>query len=428
MIRFVCSDCNATHSKWSGHCHACGAWNTIVEDTGSKRKKTNKNIFQNTHETNIERVQTKIEEFDRVCGGGLVPGSIILIGGNPGIGKSTLTLQILSALSKKHTCAYVSGEESTAQIQLRAQRLNVDKDDFLMTTETNVLDLVSSLEQIKDLKIVIIDSIQTMQNPEIESYPGSIAQIRSVSSILMESAKKKNYIVILIGHVTKEGLIAGPKILEHMVDTVLYFDNDPQGDFRILRTTKNRFGNTNEIGIFSMTVEGLQEIRNPSILFLSNKEEQAVSGTAICAGIEGTRPILYEIQALVTSSFLASPRRVSVGTDSNRLSMLVAVLQSRCRLPFGQKDIYLNISGGLKISETAADLAIVAALISALKNKPNPKETVYFGEVSLSGKIRNVNASDQRIKEAKKLGYKKAFCNNEPDSFIKAVTHIQNLI
>ncbi len=415
---FVCQDCGTSHSKWSGRCDDCGAWNRLVEETvrskpGSKKIQTEAFFSPlSAIDEDILRQQKRlvsgIEEFDRVCGGGLVPGSVILVGGDPGIGKSTLLLQLVAALSAVANCAYVSGEEALSQLRLRADRLQVNKAAVHMAASTHVGHIINALEQLPNLALVIVDSIQTMAVESLESAAGTVSQVRASAQEFITSAKKKGHVVILVGHVTKEGVLAGPRVLEHMVDAVLYFEGERNYDYRILRSIKNRFGATDEIGVFSMENQGLTEVKNPSALFLAN-HQQEVSGTAIFAGVEGTRPLLLEIQALVAPSYLASPRRTAVGWDNNRLSMILAVLESRCGISSANRDIYLNVAGGLKINEPAADLAVAAALISALKNRPVPVGSVYFGEIGLAGEVRSVNHTEIRLKEAEKLGFSNAF-------------------
>ncbi|HCU06498.1 MAG TPA: DNA repair protein RadA [Holosporales bacterium] len=414
ITKFFCQSCGAMASKWGGKCDACHEWNTLVEEKVSKvvAKKGRKSegvqaqkicdIDIHNHED--YRLKSQINEFDRVCGGGLVPGSVVLIGGDPGIGKSTLLLQVTSILSGKHTCAYVSGEEAPAQIKMRGERLNLHQKDYWLLCDTNLNSILDELYRMNDLQVVVMDSIQTMALQEIESSAGSVSQVKGCTQELIKFAKKKNVIVILVGHVTKEGALAGPRVLEHMVDTVLYFEGERNYDYRLLRSIKNRFGPTNEIGIFSMCEKGLEEVTNPSALFLPHHKGQ-VTGTSIFAGLEGTRPLLCEIQALVAPSYLAAPRRNVVGWDQNRLSMILAVLETRCGLGLGSKDVFLNVAGGLKITEPGCDLAVAAALISAFKNEPTPKSTVYFGEIGLSGEVRATAHAEQRIKEAQKLGF-----------------------
>jgi DNA repair protein RadA/Sms len=353
------------------------------------------------------RWKTGIGEFDRVTGGGLVPGSAVLVGGDPGIGKSTLLLQVAAALAQDAPCAYISGEESVDQIRLRAKRLGVSQSSVQLTTATSVRDILSSLEGENAPKTVIIDSIQTMFVDQLESAPGTVSQVRAAAQELTRRAKRQGFSVILVGHVTKDGQIAGPRVLEHMVDTVLYFEGERSHQFRILRSVKNRFGATDEIGVFEMTGQGLAEVPNPSALFLSERHEE-VSGSSIFAGIEGSRPMLVEIQSLISPSSLGTPRRAVIGWDTNRLAMVMAVMEARCGLALGAMDVYLNVAGGLRITEPAADLAVAVALASALSGKPVPNETVVFGEIGLSGEIRAVPQAEARLKEAAKLGFKRA--------------------
>lgn len=413
--RFVCQECGTWHSKWVGKCEGCGAWNRLVEEQVDRkqtaRRSSSVEFVGIVGESNSEpRKLTHIAEFDRVCGGGVVPGSVLLVGGDPGIGKSTLLLQVVASLSRQVPCAYISGEEAVAQVRLRAQRLEVEGGSQLhLASATNVTDIIKALEDIRDIELVVIDSIQTMASDTIESAPGTVSQVRACAHELIVSAKKRNIIVILVGHVTKEGILAGPRVLEHMVDTVLYFEGERNYHYRILRSVKNRYGATDEIGVFEMTDRGLSEVPNPSALFL-NDHNQNVSGSAIFAGIEGTRPILSEVQALVSPTYLASPRRTAVGWDAGRLAMILAVLESRCGLTFGNKDVYLNVAGGLKITEPAADLAVAAALVSALANVPIPPQSVFFGEVGLAGEVRAVAQAENRLKEAAKLGFSHAYC------------------
>jgi DNA repair protein RadA/Sms len=414
-VQFVCQDCGTCHTKWGGKCEGCGTWNRLVEEVVERKQKFTKpaavEFVGIVGETPLEtRKLSHIGEFDRVCGGGLVPGSVLLIGGDPGIGKSTLLLQVVSALAQQIPCAYISGEEAVAQVRLRAQRLNVPGGSQLhLASATNITDILNALDQLNGVELVIIDSIQTMAIDAIDSSPGTVSQVRACAHELISTAKKRNIIVVLVGHVTKEGVLAGPRVLEHMVDTVLYFEGERTYHYRILRSVKNRYGATDEIGVFEMTDRGLSEVPNPSALFL-NDHNQNVSGSAIFAGMEGTRPILSEVQALVAPTYLASPRRTAVGWDSGRLSMILAVLESRCGLVFGNKDVYLNVAGGLKITEPAADLAVAAALVSALANVPIPPQSVFFGEIGLSGEVRAVSQAESRLKEAAKLGFLSAYC------------------
>ena len=415
---FVCQACGSVHTRWSGKCDACGEWNTIVEEAGTQTtpKGLSAGKGRRLELTTLSgdaddapRMTTRIAELDRVLGGGLVPGSAVLIGGDPGIGKSTLLLQAAVKLaSSGENIAYISGEESVAQVRLRAKRLEVPTEGVILASATSVRDILSTLGAEKNLSAIVIDSIQTMFLDNLDSAPGTVAQVRGSAHELIKFAKQKNIALFLVGHVTKEGQIAGPRVLEHMVDTVLYFEGERGHSFRILRAIKNRFGGTDEIGVFEMAGDGLREVSNPSALFLSERNE-AVSGSAVFAGVEGTRPVLMEIQALIAPSPMSNPRRAVVGWDSSRLAMILAVLEARAGIFMGDKEVYLNVAGGLRISEPAADLAVVAALLSALTDQPVPKSSVFYGEVSLSGEIRGVNRSDARLKEAEKLGFHAAF-------------------
>jgi DNA repair protein RadA/Sms len=355
----------------------------------------------------LPRRLSKMNEFDRVCGGGLVPGSAILIGGDPGIGKSTLLLQIAAQLSESARCVYISGEEAVEQIRLRAKRLQVMESPVELAAATNVRDIIAALDKSDTPEIVVIDSIQTMFLDLLDSAAVTVAQVRATAQELIKIAKIRGFTLLLVGHVTKEGTIAGPRVLEHMVDTVLYFEGDRGHHFRILRAVKNRFGPTDEIGVFQMTDKGLMEVANPSALFLAERRGD-VSGAAVFAGMEGTRPVLVEIQALVAPTTFGSARRNVVGWDSGRLAMVAAVLETRCGVPLAGQDIYLNVAGGLRISEPAADLAVAAALVSSLSGEPIPADCVIFGEVGLAGEIRAVGQMDTRLKEAAKLGFKSA--------------------
>src|SRR3954471_4229281 len=413
VTRFVCQSCGAVTPKWAGRCEPCGEWNTIEEETiaarpGPAGKAAARGVtFVGLagHAEPPPRAATGIAELDRVLGGGLVPASAILVGGDPGIGKSTLLLQAAARLAGSgRRVLYVSGEESIDQIRLRARRLGVADSAIELAAAINVRDIIAGLEQAKDTALVVIDSIQTMWVDQIESAPGTVAQVRACSFELIRLAKAGNFAVVLVGHVTKDGAIAGPRVLEHMVDAVLYFEGDRGHQFRILRAVKNRFGATDEIGVFEMTERGLVEVPNPSALFLAERRGN-VSGSAVFAGIEGTRPVLVEVQALLAPSTGGSPRRQVVGWDSGRLSMLMAVLEARCGLTLGQNDVYLNIAGGLRINEPAADLAVAAALVSAATDRPTDPGTVYFGEVGLSGEIRQVAQAEARLREAQKLGF-----------------------
>ena len=418
---FICQSCGAVHSKWSGKCSECGEWNTITEEReegGLITKNINTEKVLNTgNDINFEsldkeivespRFDTGINELNRVLGGGLVKGSASLIGGDPGIGKSTLLLQTLCSLVNQGCNAlYISGEESTNQIRLRAQRLQLQNNNLKLASATSVNDIIKALLK-EQPQVAVIDSIQTIFNPEIASAAGTVSQVRTCGNDLINIAKSKNISLLIVSHVNKDGQIAGPKVLEHMVDTVLYFEGDKDYQFRILRSIKNRFGAANEIGIFEMHDVGLQEIANPSELFLSSRED-LVSGSAVFAGIEGTRPLLAEIQSLIAPSYMPSPRRAVVGWDSNRLAMIIAVLSTRFGTNLYDKEVYLNVVGGLKINEPAADLAVAMSLISAFKDVAIPRNWVFMGEVGLSGEVRMVSQIEYRLKEAEKLGFIKA--------------------
>ncbi len=417
--RYVCQDCGALSRRWAGRCDACGEWNTIVEEAaperlpkglGAGRGRAIDLVPLDAREApEAPRLITGISEFDRAVGGGLVEGSAILVGGDPGIGKSTLLLQVVAALARSGIrCAYISGEEAVRQIRMRAERLGAGAAPVELAAATNVRDILATLEAADAPRVVVIDSIQTMYVDSLESAPGTVAQVRTSAQELIRLAKRRDIVMVLIGHVTKEGQIAGPRVLEHMVDTVLYFEGERGHQFRIMRAVKNRYGPTDEIGVFEMSDAGLIEVPNPSALFLSGRGEGSVSGNAVFAGMEGSRPVLVEIQALVASSPLASPRRTVVGWDSNRLAMVMAVLDARSGLGISSHDVYLNVAGGLRIVEPAADLAVAAALISSLTDTPVPEETVLFGEISLSGEARPVSQADLRLKEAAKLGFTRA--------------------
>ena len=419
--RFVCQSCGAVHGKWSGRCGDCGEWNTIIEEassdaaprglgSGKGRKLTFAALAGENTSQPLSRQVTGIAEFDRVTGGGLVPGSAVLVGGDPGIGKSTLMLQVAAGLADAAPAAYVSGEESIDQIRLRAGRLGLLGSSVALATATNVRDIAASIETRDGPRLVVIDSIQTMYVDTIESAPGTVAQVRASAQALIRVAKRRGAILLLVGHVTKEGTIAGPRVLEHMVDTVLYFEGERGHQFRILRAVKNRFGPTDEIGVFEMTDGGLIEVPNPSSLFLGRHDGpgDGIAGSSVFAGMEGTRPILVEFQALIAPSSFATPRRAVVGWDSGRLHMVLAVLEARCGLALAGRDVYLNVAGGLRITEPAADLAAAAAVISSLANQPAPERSVVFGEIGLSGETRTVSQTETRLKEAAKLGFTSA--------------------
>jgi DNA repair protein RadA/Sms len=415
---FVCQSCGAIHSKWSGRCDNCEAWNSIVEEAAGvpvsgaqggalPKGKASKLALLKGDEPELRRIETGIAELDRVTGGGLVPGSAVLVGGDPGIGKSTLLLQAVARLAASGKRAiYVSGEEALAQVRLRARRLGLAEAPVLLAAETNVSDIVATLGA-EPPAVAIIDSIQTLWSPVIEAAPGTVSQLRAGCEALIRFAKRQGTVVMLVGHVTKEGQIAGPKTVEHMVDSVLYFEGDRGHQFRILRAVKNRFGPTDEIGVFEMSDAGLAEVVNPSRLFMGSGET-AAPGSAVFAGIEGTRPLLIEVQALVSPSPLGTPRRTAVGWDTNRLAMILAVLEARAGVAIGANDVFLNVAGGLRVREPAADLAVAAALVSSLTGRAIPTGTVIFGEVALSGAIRAVGQTEARLKEAQKLGMKEA--------------------
>lgn len=415
---FICSECGYESAKWNGICPSCGQGNTMIEEvkeiSSAKSKSpeikfTSDNISQikinNIDISSEVRYKTGFNELDRVFGGGIVKGSITLLGGTPGIGKSTLLLQICNYLNKNLKILYVSGEESKRQIKMRASRLNINNENLFIMTETNV-SLIS--EEIKFTKpdIVIIDSVQTMNNPESSSFPGSVSQVKECTNIFLKLSKMLDVTIIMIGHVNKDGAIAGPKVLEHMVDAVLYFEGDGQNSYRILRAAKNRHGSTNEIGVFEMNNEGLKEIENPSAMMLSGKPND-VPGICVVCTMEGSRPILTEVQGLVTSTNFGNPRRMATGFDYNRLALILAVLEKRAGYFFSSMDAYINVVGGLKLEEPAADLSVSIALVSSLKDTSVNDEIIFFGEVGLAGEIRAVPNAELRIKEAQKLGFKK---------------------
>ena len=417
-LSFTCSECGAAYSKWSGQCDACQSWNTISENKalasgpkgkslGALRGKPIPLIDLDTHEPEPPRTQAGVAELDRVLGGGLVKASALLVGGDPGIGKSTLLLQAAARFARNGLkVVYISGEESTAQVQMRARRLGLEKSPVRLAAETNLRDILTTLEA-EQPDLAIIDSIQTMWADHVDSAPGSVSQVRASAHELTTFAKRNGMSVVMVGHVTKDGSIAGPRVVEHMVDTVLYFEGERGHQFRILRAVKNRFGPADEIGVFEMTGKGLAEVKNPSALFLSERGAPA-PGSVVFAGIEGTRPMLCEIQALVAPSPHSQPRRSVVGWDGGRLAMILAVLESRCGVPFTGLDVYLNVAGGLRISEPAADLAVAAALVSAREDAAVPSDAVIFGEISLSGALRPVVQTENRLKEAEKLGFTSA--------------------
>ena len=411
---FFCQKCGHEENKWLGQCPACKEWNTFVEEkisvTTAKTAgavRLNESKLATLSQVSMEkelRMTTQIQELDRVLGGGIVPGSLILVGGDPGIGKSTLLLQVCRNLSNiKKSVLYISGEESLKQIKMRAERLGDFSETLSLFCETN-LETVRAVIEKNRPQIVIIDSIQTMYSEEVTSAPGSVSQVRESTNVFMQLAKGLEITIFIVGHVTKEGTVAGPRVLEHMVDTVLYFEGDRHASYRILRGVKNRFGSTNEIGVFEMRRDGLAEVANPSEFMLSGKPEDA-TGSVVACSMEGTRPILIEIQALVCQTNFGMPRRTAAGTDYNRVNLLMAVLEKRVGLPLSNCDAYVNIAGGIKMNEPAIDLGIVLAIVSSYKNRPIEEKTIVFGEVGLSGEVRAVSMPEQRVAEAKKLGF-----------------------
>ncbi|MDO9205598.1 DNA repair protein RadA [Methylotenera sp.] len=416
---YSCTECGASEPKWQGQCPSCMAWNTLVE---SIEETTTTNRYANKFEglaqsstlqkissikaADIERIPTGISEFDRVLGGGLVEGGVVLIGGDPGIGKSTLLLQVLCHLGKSAQAIYVSGEESPQQIAMRAKRLGLDASEVELLAEINLEKILATLQTHKP-NIAVIDSIQTVYSEALQSAPGSVAQVRECSAQFTRMAKQLGITVILVGHVTKEGSLAGPRVLEHIVDTVLYFEGDQNSSFRLIRAFKNRFGAVNELGVFAMTEHGLREVSNPSALFLSHHEGQ-VAGSCITVTMEGTRPLLIEIQALVDESHAPNAKRLATGLEQNRLAMLLAVLNRHAGIPCFDQDVFINAVGGVKIAEPAVDLAVILSIVSSLKNKPLDNKLIVFGEVGLAGEVRPVQGGQMRLKEAAKLGFTKA--------------------
>jgi DNA repair protein RadA/Sms len=418
--QFVCQNCGATSNRWQGRCEDCGEWNSLVEETatsgvgsgpavrmlGKGRAVALASLSGSTEEA--PRIQSGIAEFDRVTGGGFVRGSTLLVGGDPGIGKSTLLLQVAGALANRGApVVYISGEEAVAQIRMRAERLDLVAAPVKLAAETSVENILATLAMDKPPALLIVDSIQTLWTDVVDSAPGTVTQVRSSAQALIRYAKQTGTAVVFVGHVTKDGQIAGPRVVEHMVDAVLYFEGEGGHHFRILRAVKNRFGPTDEIGVFEMTGGGLNEIANPSELFLGERNART-PGAAVFAGMEGTRPLLVEIQALVAPTSLGTPRRAVIGWDSSRLAMVLAVLEAHCSVRLGDCDVYLNVAGGLRINEPAADLAVAAALVSSRLNLPLPPDAVYFGEVSLSGAVRPVGHAPARLREAQKLGFGRA--------------------
>ena len=410
---FFCQSCGYESTKWMGQCPACKEWNTMVEEVVDKKTTvTHKQITElqvsklnDVQSSSEERLDTHIKELNRVLGGGLVPGSLVLVGGDPGIGKSTLLLQTCRSLSDQHTSVlYISGEESLQQIKMRADRIGTFSDDMMLLCETN-LDLIQGVMEERRPQVVVVDSIQTMFRESVNSAPGSVSQVREATSVLMRLAKERGIAIFVVGHVTKEGTVAGPRVLEHMVDTVLYFEGDRYAAYRILRAVKNRFGSTNEIGVFEMCQTGLREVPNPSEYMLDGKPQNA-SGSIVVCTMEGTRPLLVEIQALVCHSAFGMPRRTAAGVDYNRVNLLMAVLEKTVGVKLSDQDAYINIAGGMKISEPAVDLGLVLSIISSFRNRPIAEDVICFGEVGLSGEVRSVNMVEQRIAEARKLGFK----------------------
>jgi DNA repair protein RadA/Sms len=417
-IQFECSACGHLSPKWLGLCPACGEWHTFEEKVAEKKKSSKKHkvdisdngeaeavALKDVRQSKEERVSTNLSEFDRVLGGGIVDGSFLLLGGDPGIGKSTLMLQVAQKCPNLKIL-YIAGEESASQIKQRADRIGMSGDNLLIYNNTDIQNVISQARKIKP-DLLVVDSIQTVFSSELSSLPGSVQQIRECSAMFQQIAKKEGITTLMIGHVTKEGDIAGPRILEHMVDTVLHFEGDQSQLHRLLRGVKNRFGPANEVGVFEMRDTGLHEVNNPSDLFLAEMNS-SVSGNCVTCVMEGSRPILIEIQALVTPSNYSTPQRTASGFDQRRLSLLIAVLEKRAAMSFAGQDVYLNIAGGLKINDTAADLAVVAALASSLKDKPIPEKSLYIGEVGLGGEVRRIPFLKQRLSEAEKMGFKQA--------------------
>ena len=436
---FFCQNCGHEESKWLGQCPACGEWNTFVEErVGSGVTKgtaaASRAVRDSVREAKVmpltevtanddERCETGIRELDRVLGGGIVPGSLVLVGGDPGIGKSTLLLQVCQRMARMKKILYISGEESQAQIKLRANRMGKFTPNLLLLCETSLETIRGVIEKERP-ELVIIDSIQTMYSEDVSSAPGSVSQVRESTNIFMQLAKGLCIPIFIVGHVTKEGTVAGPRVLEHMVDTVLYFEGDRHASYRILRAVKNRFGSTNEIGVFEMRQDGLAEVENPSEYMLSGKPENA-SGSVVACSMEGTRPILIEIQALVCRSNFGMPRRTAAGTDYNRVNLLMAVLEKRLGLSLGNCDAYVNIAGGIRMNEPAIDLGIVMAIMSSYRNRPIDEKTIVFGEVGLSGEVRAVSMPEQRVNEAKKLGFETCILPEVSLKMVKGISGIR---
>lgn len=414
-LEYICGNCGAVHNKWAGQCGDCGDWNSLTENIVEKDQSgkgprftgyAGQSVVQNMHDIQLDeepRCPTGIAELDRVLGGGLVRGSVVLMGGNPGIGKSTLLTQTLATLGEKMKALYVTGEESLQQVTLRARRLNLGDDKFQLLTETRVERILELAQQTKP-QVMVIDSIQTVYTDMLQSAPGAVAQVRESAAQLVRFAKQTNTALFLVGHVTKEGTLAGPRVLEHMVDTVLYFEGDSGERYRMIRAIKNRFGAVNELGLFAMTEQGLKAVSNPSAIFLSRHEEP-VAGSIVTVTREGNRPLLVEVQALVDESHLSNPRRVTVGLDQNRLSMLLAVLHRHGGIAMYDQDVFINVVGGVRVTETAADTAILLSILSSFRDKPLPQKLFTFGEIGLAGEIRPVPNGQERIKEAAKHGF-----------------------
>ena len=430
---YFCQNCGHEESKWLGQCPMCREWNTFVEEKVTVSKGTAaKNTVREAEVVTLssvstdqeDRMQTEIEELDRVLGGGVVPGSLVLVGGDPGIGKSTLLLQVCKRLSDQgRKVLYISGEESLKQIKLRANRMGTFSDHLLLLCETN-LETIRQVIEREHPAVAVIDSIQTMYSEEVTAAPGSVSQVREATNTLMQIAKGLNITIFIVGHVTKEGTVAGPRVLEHMVDTVLYFEGDRHASYRILRGVKNRFGSTNEIGVFEMRETGLEEVPNPSEYMLNGRPEDA-SGSVVACSMEGTRPILMEIQALVCRSNFGMPRRTAAGTDYNRVNLLMAVLEKRVGLPLSNYDAYINIAGGIRMNEPAIDLGIVMAIVSSSKNQSISPGTIVFGEVGLSGEVRAVSMPEQRVAEARKLGFKTCIMPQVSKDMLKKIEGIE---
>ena len=427
---YTCAECGGSSPKWQGQCPHCNAWNTLVESLAETAATNRFSAIAGTgrlqrlaeiHPREESRIATGIEEFDRVLGGGLVAGGVVLIGGDPGIGKSTLLLQALAELAGRHSALYVTGEESGEQVALRAQRLQLDAGRMQLLTEIHLEKILAALLEHKP-RIAVMDSIQTLYSDALQSAPGSVAQVRECAAQLTRYAKQSGTCIVFVGHVTKEGALAGPRVLEHIVDTVLYFEGDPNSSFRLVRACKNRFGAVNELGVFAMTDRGLRGVSNPSALFLSQHEQQ-VAGSCVLVTQEGTRPLLVEIQALVDEAHSPSPRRLSVGLEQNRLAMLLAVLHRHAGIACFDQDVFVNAVGGVKINEPAADLAVMLAIVSSLRNRPLPKKLIAFGEVGLAGEIRPAPRGQERLKEAAKLGFTHALIPkaNAPKQPIKGI-------